>query len=207
MAFRPISRAAALPTERFTIEGNTIQVVCDGNPGAVLNIYVATRQPIKISVNNSSGAIMSLAVQDGVLIRDGVAVHVKPVGMHQLIVEGVSPFAGPAAGSIFHAGDTVSLTELKSHIQSYSEPKLRLSGTAATAGIVRLQIDETGRVADISGPFVALLDAQALETIRTWVFQPFTSAGSVTKVTGTVPFRIAADGRVSSALAPDAQVH
>lgn len=207
MAFRRISRATSMSTERFSVEGSTIRVVCDGNPDAVLNIYVSTRQPINISVSNPSGAVANLAVHDGVVIRDGVAVHVKPVGMHQLIMEAVSPLTGSSASSTFHAGDTVSLTELKSHIRTYSEPKLSLSGTQATAGVLRLQIDETGRVADVSGPSVALLDAQALQTIRTWVFQPFTMAGSVTKATGTIPFRIAADGRVSSALAPDAQVH
>jgi len=207
MVFRRFSRATAMPTERFSVEGSTIRVVCDGNPDAVLNIYVSTRQPIHISVDNPSGAVVRLSVHDGVVIRDGVAVHVKPAGMHQLIVEAVSPFTGPSASSTFFPGDTVTLMELKSHIRSYSEPKLTLSGTTATAGVLRLKIDETGRVSDVSGPSVALLDAQALQTVRTWVFQPFTAAGSVTKVTGAIPFRIAADGRVSTALEPAAEVH
>ena len=198
---RPFDRfqSTSKPSEdRISVLDDTVRVVCSAEPGASERIFVSAIQPIRVAVRKNDIPQVSVAVEHGVVIRDGVAEGTTPEGMHQLILEGVSPHLF----SVSLTGTSVSLTDVRTHLQAFAIPKS--SAPAATTGIIQLTIDATGHV---SGAIARALDEAALETIRSWVFQPFVADGQAGPVRALVQFLVMEDGSVATSLDANARVY
>lgn len=184
--------------DRISLSGDTLRVVCSAERGASERIFISAAQPIKVAVRQNDVLLASVAVEQGVQIRDGVAESTTPEGMHQLILEGTSPLLSSASLS----GRTISLADARTHLQIYENP--RSSSAAGTSGLIQLTIDATGHV---SSAVAKTLDEGALETIRSWAFQPFVTAGQPSAARVYVPFRVMEDGSVACGVDPKARVH
>lgn len=184
--------------DRISISGDTLRVTCSIEPGASERIFVSAVEPIKVVVRKKDVLLVSLAVEHGVLIRDGLAEKTTPEGMHQLILEGASPLLSSASLT----GTTINLTDVRTHLQVFAVPKS--SAPAGTTGLIQLTIDATGHV---TGVIARALDGGALETIRSWVFRPFVTAGQPSVARALVPFLVTEDGSVASGADPNARVH
>jgi len=197
----PLNRVHSISkpsVDRISATGETLRVVCSGEAGSSERIFISAAEPIKVAVRKNDVLLVSLAVEHGVLIRDGVAQSTIPEGMHQLILEGVSPILSSASLT----GTTINLIDVRTHLQAFTIPKS--SAPAGTSGLIQLTIDATGHV---TGAVARTLDEGALEAIRSWVFRPFVTAGQPSSARALIPFLVTKDGSVASGVDPDARVH
>jgi len=203
-----LSGAKALGPDRFSFDGNTLTLSCDGNPNAVLAVYASVKTKLNVSLSDSASTMSSLQVSNGIVIRDGLAANITPEGMHHLVVATLSPYvpASSAASSAGFLGSTVSPADAKTHIQNYVQPVLASPGVRGP-GAMRIEIDESGHVSEVSGSSTTMLDSQALQTIRNWTFQPFISGGKPTKAAIAIVFHIDESGAVHTSLDPSARVY
>jgi len=193
-----LHRISKPANDRISISGDTLRVVCSVEAGASERVFISADQQIKVAIRKNDVLLVSVAVEQGVLIRDGLAESTTPEGMHQLILEGVSPLLSSANLT----GTTRNLTEVRMHLQTFTIPKS--SAPVGTTGLIQLTIDPTGHV---SGAVAPNLNEGALETIRSWVFTPFVTGGQPSTAHSLIPFLVTQDGSLACGIDPNARVH
>jgi len=208
-ALQVLPGATRVAEDRISYQNGTLQIVCSGKLDAMIDVFVAARGTVDLSLSTPGAASIDLQVQDGVIISNGVVTNVRPEGIHHLVLQSSSQFPPTPAqavgvGKLLDAN--VSLGETKNHVRSYTQPRLRVPMKPGL-GVLRLEIDESGHVGSISGASAKLLDSEAMETIRAWLFEPFALQGRLARVVAAVPFHIDPTGTVITALDPSARLY
>ena len=207
VALPALPAAKPVPEGRISYDNQTLRIVCSGKPDSVIDVFVAAKGFVNLSLSTPTVPNVEMRVQDGVIITDGVAANVRPEGLHHLVLQSSSQFT-PAPtmsyGKLMNAN--VTLAEAKTHVRTYEQPRLRTT-QARGVGVLTLEIDEFGHVAAVSGASVKLLDGDTVDIIRGWVFEPFSSEGKPTRVVAAIPFHIDAGGTLMTALDPSAHVY
>jgi hypothetical protein len=198
--------ARPVPEGRISYQNQTLRIVCSGKPDSVIDVFVATKGVVNLSLSTPTVPNVEMRVQDGVIITDGVAANVRPEGLHHLVLQSSSQFT-PAPtmsyGKLMNAN--VTLADAKNHVRTYEQPRLRIPQNGGV-GVLTLEIDESGHVAAVSGASVKMLDGEAVDMIRAWVFEPFSLDGKPARVVAAIPFHIDAAGTIMTALDPSAHV-
>jgi len=209
VALQALPFARPVAEDRISYQKRTLRIVCSGKADAVIDVFVATRGIIDLSLSTPSASSIDMRVQDGVIITDGVATNARPEGLHHLVLQSSSQFAptpANAAGAAKLMNATVTLAETKNHVRGYAQPRLRVP-LKPGPGVLNLEIDESGHVAAVSGASAKMLDGEAIDMIRAWVFEPFSVQGKLARVTVAVPFHIEATGTIMTALDPSARLY
>lgn len=207
---RRLTSITPVPKQRYSISDNTIHLVCSPDPGAVTALFIVVTKRVTLRVISQDGLVVNRVVSDGVVVQNGVVSSVVPEGIHQLplfVFNPDTPMRGPSEPTPKGGAHSVNLASLRSHLINFERPSAADGATRSRAASLKIEIDNMGHVASVSGWGVSLLSAEGLNTVKNWTFTPFSVAGNSVRIVADVPFRIESDGTVACALDPLARAY